>query len=356
MQSHCSGNCLPRNSRNDALISPSFMGSIALAEPSVRGVNWWPAGRGISSRARKRPIGDLGDEVNLETDRLTDVCGSNAAVGIMTAGSSLVLGSVHHKEAFCRMLLDTHDPYRPAVIPWPQLDADASARLTTLPIWNIAVQVEGRAARAVQSYADRVADPLLREAIALDGREEARHKEVLGKMVAFYGITLDPEPDYPAPPDPEWAWLCTGYSECIDSFFAFGLFEFARRSGFFPPALIETFEPVIQEECRHILFFVNWLAWHRRQLRPLARMRFNLRCFLAYLSRIKGRLQTARQVEGNKNFTAKASKAVAANLRVGDLLRVCLAENDRRMMRYDARLIRPRFVPFLVKVALIFVR
>jgi hypothetical protein len=200
-----------------------------------------------------------------------------------------------------------------------------------------------------------IEDPLLREAVVMDGQEEARHKEVLSKLVAFYGIALDPEPPYPAPHDPEWAWLCTGYSECIDSFFAFGLFDFARRSGFFPPELIDTFEPVIQEECRHILFFVNWLAWHRRQLNPLARLWFNLRCFAVYLTRIKGRIDTARQVEGNKNFTATASKTVANNLKVGDLMRVCLAENDRRMARYDSRLIRPRFVPILVKLALKFI-
>lgn len=50
-----------------------------------------------------------------------------------------------------------------------------------------------------------------------------------------YGIELASEAPYEYPSDPEWAYLVTGYSECIDSFFAFGLFEAARRSGFFPP-------------------------------------------------------------------------------------------------------------------------
>jgi len=59
----------------------------------------------------------LGDDVNLETDRLSDACGANAAAGAISAGGSLVLGSVLHKEAFCRMLLDTHDPYQPASDP-----------------------------------------------------------------------------------------------------------------------------------------------------------------------------------------------------------------------------------------------
>jgi hypothetical protein len=183
------------------------------------------------------------------------------------------LGSDRHKVLFSRMLLDTFNPYRPAVIDWPKLDADARDRLVGLPIWDIAVQTEGKASRNVRSYAETVADPLLKKAIELNGFEEARHKTVLANMVAAYGITLAPEPAYPVPRDVEWAFMVTGYSECIDSFFAFGLFEVARRSGYFPPALVDTFEPVMQEEGRHITFFVNWVAWHRRNLpwwrRPL---------------------------------------------------------------------------------------
>ena len=282
----------------------------------------------------------------------------------VTAGErqpDLKIGSDEHKRLFCRMLLDTHDPYRPAVIPWPKLEEEAFKRLTGLPIWNIAVQIEGRASIAVRTYGEAVTDPLLKEAILMDGGEEARHKEVLSKMVAFYGIELDPEPPYPAPRDAEWAFMTTGYAECIDSFFAFGLFDVARRSGFFPEELVETFEPVIQEEARHILFFVNWLAWHRRQLSWPGRLWFNLKCLACFLGRIKGRLDTARAVKGSqgdkkkdKNFTATTSKALAVDMKVPDLMKLCLAENDRRMAKYDARLLRPVLVPSLVKLALKF--
>ena len=139
-------------------------------------------------------------------------------------------------------------------------------RLTSLPIWDIAVQTEGKARLRMLSYAAALRDPALSAAIGLNGWEEGRHKEVLSNLVQAYGIALAPEPAYLEPRDPEWAYLVTGFSECIDSFFAFGLFELARRSGYFPPELVETFEPVIQEEARHILLFANWLAWHRRNI------------------------------------------------------------------------------------------
>src|SRR5205807_3208077 len=126
-------------------------------------------------------------------------------------------------------------------IEWPRLDPAARERLTSLPIWDIAVQTEGKARIRVLSYAEETADPLLREAIALDAFEEGRHKEVLSNLVEAYGIGLAPEPEYRRPRHPEWAFMVTGFSECIDSFFAFGLFALAQRSRFFPPELVDTF-------------------------------------------------------------------------------------------------------------------
>jgi hypothetical protein len=263
-------------------------------------------------------------------------------------------GSDAHKTLFCRTLLDTFNPYRPAVIDWPQLDADARSRLVSLPIWDIAVQTEGRARLNVASYAALVRDPLLREAIELNAFEEGRHKHVLSNLVTAYGITLAPEPEYVAHPDPEWAFMRTGYSECIDSFFAFGLFASARRSGFFPPELVDTFEPVMQEEARHILFFVNWVAWHRRTMPLWRRPWFELKVLVVWLALIWERIRIARDV-GNgvqdNNFTMTGGQQVGGDISVATLIELCLSENARRMSLYDQRLMRPRAVPFMARLA-----
>jgi hypothetical protein len=277
-------------------------------------------------------------------------------------GDPILPGSEAHKVAFCRMLLDTHNRYKPAVMDWPALEPEARERLVTLPIWDIAVRTEGKARRRVLSYAEKVADPLLRKAIELDGFEEGRHKEVLSNLVQAYGIRLAPEPEYVDPRDPEWAFMVTGYSECIDSFFAFGLFALAKRSGFFPPALVDTFEPVMQEEGRHILFFVNWVAWRRRQLPLWRRPLFALRILAVWAFLIWERIGIARGVGGaaaaaqsapqDNNFTLNGSKAVGdVDLSPAELAEICLAENDRRLNGYDPRLLRPNVVPRLARLA-----
>ncbi len=272
-------------------------------------------------------------------------------------------GSDAHKVAFCRMLLDTHNRYKPAIIDWPALEPETRDRLVSLPIWDIAVQTEGKARQRVLSYAEIISDPLLREAIELDGFEEGRHKEVLSNLVQAYGIGLAPEPNYARPRDREWAFMVTGFSECIDSFFAFGLFALAKRSGFFPPALVDTFEPVMQEEGRHILFFVNWAAWHRRRL-PLWRQPwFVFRVFAVWGFLIWERIGIARGVGSatgagasetlqDNNFTLNGSKAVGnVDISAAELLGICLSENDRRLSGYDPRLLRPKVVPRLMRLA-----
>ena len=276
----------------------------------------------------------------------------------------LPIGSEAHKAAMCAMFQDTFNPYKPSVIDWPTLDDAALARITALPIWDIAVQTEGKARLRMKAYADMLNDAALSRAIGLNAWEENRHKEVLSRMVAFYGIPLAREPDYVPPRDAEWAYLVTGFSECIDSFFAFGLFEMARRSGLFPQPLVDTFEPVMQEECRHILLFANWLAWHRRTMPAWKRPLFELRVAAAWVflgwERIgiaRGMDADGKQVIEDHNFTIKGAKAVSTEeIGLGELMGLCLEENDRRFSGYDTRLLRPTTMPTLVRIARRFMR
>lgn len=297
------------------------------------------------------------------SDTLHQQAAADYAMRHWTLGETtpIKLGSDAHKRMFCQMLLETHNPYKPAVIEWPQLARDALARVTSLPIWDIAVQTEGRASVRVATYAASARDLLLREALELDGSEEARHKVVLSKLVAAYGIELAPEPEYLAPRDAEWAWLVTGYSECIDSFFAFGLFASAQRSGFFPELLVETFEPVIQKEARHILFFVNWAAWHWRNLTWWKRPWFFARVIAVWIFLIWERVGIAKGIdtEGaaqDANFAATGAASAGAEMSQRTLIQLCLEENDRRMSGYDARLLRPTVMPRLAKFALRFLK
>lgn len=265
----------------------------------------------------------------------------------------LAIGSEHHKKLFCRTLLSTFNPYKPAVINWPKLEKTTQDIITSLPIWDIAVQTENRAGLYVASFAETVSDPILKQSIELNAFEERRHRYVLANLVQAYGIKLAPEPAYAKPKDPEWAFVRVGYSECIDSFFAFGLFEAARRTGFFPPELVDTFEPVIHEEGRHILFFVNWIAWHRRNMKWWRRPWFELKVLAIWACLVWERIGIASNMDHgvqDSNFTVNSADQLGVDLSPAELVDICLAENDRRLSVYDSRLLRPTFVPAMVRL------
>jgi len=311
---------------------------------------------------------ERGEHRLVSDDAMVAAADRAARVWAAAAPGPIVPGSEAHKVTFCRMLLDTHNPYKPSIIDWPELDPEARNRLVSLPIWDIAVQTEGKARLRVLSYGEKVTDPLLQQAIELDGFEEGRHKEVLSNLVQAYGIRLAPEPEYFSPRDPEWAFMVTGFSECIDSVFAFGLFSLAKRSGFFPLPLVDTFEPVMQEEGRHILFFVNWVAWHRRNLPLWRRPIFSAKIVGVWAFLVWERIGLARGFGGagdgegglapqDNNFTLTGSKSVSAvDLSLRALIDVCLEENDRRLAGYDPRLLRPTFIPRLLRLLRCFLR
>lgn len=279
---------------------------------------------------------------------------SNAVSALEDPGGFVPIGSEAHKELFCQGFIATHRRFEPAQIAWPALSVEELRRLKGLPVWSEAARTEAETAFKVEALGRSEPDPLLAEAIALQGYEESRHAALLRRLTEHYGIEVAPFDLPPPPRDPRWTFLSVGYGECIDSFFAFGLFEIGRRADFLPDALISIFETVVQEEARHILFLVNWSAYLRRRSRALVRPLFDARRAWVVAGQI---VEHARHALSFGNGGSQEGFEMASHEELGDLsarefLELCLSENDRRLAPYDARLLRPRLVPGAVRAAL----
>ena len=269
---------------------------------------------------------------------------------------SLAVGSAEHRRLLGQFFLDTFVDYMPEQIEWPQLADEELARLRGLPFWQEAVSTENVTSNTVAAAAVLEPDPLVRKAIELQGFEEMRHARLLVELTSHYHIPVGSPPRF-TPHSLESDFLFAGFGECFDSFFAFGLFALARQSGFFPPALVKVFEPVMQEEARHILFFVNWVKYRRAQLPWWRRPAFRLRCAWIILKQVASRMQTARSMGkpqsggagSGENFTLTAHQELGAEMTLHRLLELCLAENERRMAEYDSRLKRPQLVPGIAR-------
>ena len=116
-----------------------------------------------------------------------------------------------------------------------------------------------------------------------------------------------------------------------------------------PRPLVEIFEPVIQEEARHVLFFVNWEAYHQARSPFWQRPKRLGRGALERVLQAYKRLKIALGARTNKDFTMKSHQQIATDITPRRFLELCLAENARRLDRYDARLVRPRLVPAIAK-------
>jgi hypothetical protein len=260
-----------------------------------------------------------------------------------------VIGSKEHKELFCRFFIDTHLTFDPTAIEWPELDEGSLKLLHSLPVWTQAMETECTGTCTIQSCATLESDPLIREAVMVLAQEEARHAAIIRGLTTRYGIPLADLPAPQPPVDAEWEFLRFGYSECFDTFFTCALFAIARDSGLVPRPLVEIFEPVIQEEARHVLFFVNWEAYHQARSPFWQRPKRLARGALERVLQAYKRLKIALGARTNKDFTMKAHQKIATDITPRRFLELCLAENARRLDCYDARLERPRLVPTLAK-------
>jgi hypothetical protein len=258
-----------------------------------------------------------------------------------------------YRSLIARSFIDTHDPYDDATVTWPDLDADTHAWLGNLPIWTEAVQAEQDMAVIVDAMAQAERDPLFKEAIALQAYEEARHARLVRSMTEHYGFPVERHESV-VPTRPVWSFLVSGWGECLDSFFAFGLFKVAERLSFLPRELVGLFDLVMREEARHIVFFENWTRYRAltRSVSDSTLLRaLNASAALMHVgNRAIAGIQLARQDSAGTNFILSGAAHTLPGLTVRGFLDTCLDANEERLSGFDLRLARPQIVSRLVRL------
>jgi hypothetical protein len=204
----------------------------------------------------------------------------------------------------------------------------------------------------VTRFAETIEDPEIREAVALQGYEEDRHARLIAVMLDRYAIPFT-EPVLGEITPTQRAFTDFGYEECLDSFFGFGLYAIARRVRYFQDDFLSIFEGLLEEEARHITFFVNWIAHERARRGIHASLLGGFAGILDYghaLRRLKDTFAAGDMAQ--TGFGAAGADKIFEEMTPARFLEACLAENRRVMSRLDRRLLQPRLIPRLATAAL----
>ncbi len=264
------------------------------------------------------------------------------------------IGSENHKELFCRSFIDSHREFEPEQLPWPHLDSVSLERVRSIPFWREALKTEQEAGAMVSAFAATISDPLLREAIALQAMEESRHGRLIKFFINHYDIQISEPPEPVLPSNIKTAFIDFGFGECLDSFLAFGIFGIARTAGYFPEGLFDIFDPILEEEARHIMFFVNWVTYQEMNSGVMANSLRSVKTMWHYGRALQCKVKAfSGSVEDqNEGFTATGASAFIDNLTPELFLSTCLKENNRRLSVFDKQLLQPQLMPTLAKIAL----
>jgi hypothetical protein len=217
------------------------------------------------------------------------------------------------------------------------------------------LHTERRAGAIVRAFATTLTDPLVREAVDLQGVEEERHAQLLEVMIRRYGISVERRELDPIGDDLYTAFADFGYGECLDSFLGFGAFKIARQSEFLPDGLFQIFDTLMLEETRHIVFFINWMAWQESAKGRGAgwwRALVSARYYGRAIRRMIGTIRRGQKENDGKDFAATQASVFLDGFTFRRFVEECYAENARRMADFHGDLLRPRFLPSLAGAAL----
>jgi hypothetical protein len=260
------------------------------------------------------------------------------------------VGTPEHRDLFCRTFIDGHETYEPEQLPWPELASSYLERLRSIPFWGVAKAMERKAGIMVAQFARTLDDPIIREAVALQGVEEARHARLMTHFIELYGLHAN-DPDIAVGPPLKTEFVTFGYEECLDFFVGVGLYRLAIKHEIFPRNLIAIFENVLFEEARHVTFFINWFRYEEARAGRDGGLSRHATAIKNYVRAIRQLLRSFGGVE-TTGFAAAGAPELIAGITPVMFLEAALAENRQMLGRLDRNLVKPGLLPALAAATL----
>jgi tRNA isopentenyl-2-thiomethyl-A-37 hydroxylase MiaE len=258
------------------------------------------------------------------------------------------IGSYEHKKLFCHSLVDSHIPYSPESRPWPILDALSVERVQSVPFWGEVLRTQHHGAQIVGAFAQTIKDPMVKEAVMLQGEEQKRFTAMIRSFLSTHNIPSSALPSAVVPKKLEAAFMEMGYRKCLDLFLADGLRVAARRTNFIPEDLDQYFDSLLAEQSRHTIFLVNWMAYQRIKLNK----RWGELNAVPVLWNRSGSLTRLMAAFGTKDEDERSlATRWMTPFSAEAFLTLCLSEHQKRMQGVRPELLQPQLSANLANVA-----
>ncbi len=247
------------------------------------------------------------------------------------------IGSYESKKRFCQCLIESHIP--DSLGKWPTLEPLLRERIQSLPFWKECLLTQHYNVQIVCAFAQTLKDPMVKEAVTLQGEEQKRVVAAIQSFLETYSIPSPTLPVVTIPKNLEAAFIEVGYRNALDFFWMDGLRAAAHQAKFIPDELNEHLSLLFAEQTRHTVFLVNWMAYQKVKLKK----RWGEWRAAPVLWNRSGMFVRLMAAFGTKDVDERPD-AMRWMVRFSPetFLSLCLLTQEQRMQTFDAELLQPQ--------------
>jgi hypothetical protein len=249
------------------------------------------------------------------------------------------IGSYESKKRFCQCLAESHIPGNLGSQHWLTLEPSLIEQIQNLPFWEKCLLTQHYRTQIVCAFAQTLKDPMVKEAVMLQGEEQQRLVMTLQSFLKTYSIPSPPLSAVTIPKNLESAFIKVGYQNALDFFWMDGLRAAAHQAKFIPDELDKHLSLLFAEQTRHTVFLVNWMAYQKVKLK---KRWGEWRAGPALWNR-SGMFVRLMAAFGTKDVDERPD-AMRWMMRFSPemFLSLCLLTQKKRMQTFDANLLQPQ--------------